>query len=99
MHHTLTVDNGKEFAQFRQMERDTALTIYFADPYCACQRGLNENTNGLLRQYFPKKTDLHGTTEEQVQKIVDELNDRPRKKIQYQTPRERFSNMCGALDS
>ena len=96
---TLTVDNGKEFAGFRELEQTLGLPVYFAHPYSAWERALNENTNGLLRQYFPKKTDLHGTTEEQVQKIVDELNDRPRKKIQYQTPRERFSNMCGALDS
>lgn len=96
---TLTVDNGKEFAGFKELEQTLGIEVYFAHPYSAWERGLNENTNGLLRQYFPKKTDLKTVTEEELQKIVDELNDRPRKKLQYQTPRERFSKASGALDS
>lgn len=96
---TLTVDNGKEFAGFKGMEQTLGLQVYFAHPYRAWERALNENTNGLLRQYFPKKASLLNASEDELQKIVDELNDRPRKKLQYQTPRERFSKACDALDS
>lgn len=97
MRHTLTVDNGKEFAKFRRMERDTALTIYFADPYCACQRGLNENTNGLLRQYLPKKISLKGLSSKELNLYVQKLNNRPRKKLDYRTPAEVFFGLPVAL--
>jgi IS30 family transposase len=62
MRQTLTVDNGKEFSRFKELEIKTGLTVYFADPYAAWQRGTNENTNGLLRQYFPKGTDFRKVT-------------------------------------
>lgn len=55
---TLAVDNGKEFSQFKELEAKTGLSVYFADPYAACQRGTNENTNGILRHYFPKGFDF-----------------------------------------
>ncbi len=90
MLHTLTVDNGKEFAQFRQIERDTAMTVYFADPYRACQRGLNENTNGLLRQYLPKSKSLKGLSQDELNQHVRMLNNRPRKCLLYRTPAEVF---------
>jgi IS30 family transposase len=88
---TLTLDNGKEFARFKQIERDTGLQIYFADPYAAWQRGANENTNGLLRQYFPKGADFTNITDESLAQVVKKLNHRPRKCLDFQTPHEVFS--------
>ena len=64
LRHTLTLDNGKEFARFHDIEKDTGLAIYFADPCSAWQRGTNENTNGLLRRYFPKGMDFRTVTQE-----------------------------------
>lgn len=90
MRKTLTVDNGSEFADFKEFERKTGLDIYFAKPYSPWQRGANENTNGLLRQYFPKGTDFKKVTEEDVIKAVKRLNNRPRKCLGYRTPSEIF---------
>jgi len=92
---TLTVDNGKEMAEFKKLEQATGLTVYFADPYSAWQRGGNENSNGLLRQYFPKGCNFHKTTEEQVQEAIHRLNHRPRKCLNYRTPHEVFSQIVG----
>ena len=89
---TLTLDNGKEFTQFKELERKTGLKVYFADPYSAWQRGTNENTNGLLRQYFPKGSDLSILTHTEVQRVEDKLNSRPRKILGYKTPSEVFFN-------
>jgi len=98
MRKTLTVDNGKEFAHFKELEDKTGLTVYFADPYSAWQRGTNENTNGLLRQYFPKGTDFRKITEEDLAFAVKKLNYRPRKCLSYQSPHEVFWNTSnGAL--
>jgi IS30 family transposase len=91
LRHTLTVDNGREFANFKELESNTKLTVYFADPYSAWQRGTNENTNGLLRQYFPKGTNLNSISEKEVAFVVNKLNNRPRKCLSYQTPHEVFS--------
>lgn len=91
---TLTVDNGKEFSHFKEIEAETGLTVYFADPYAAWQRGTNENTNGLLRQYFPKGTDFRGISEKEIARVVETLNNRPRKCLNYQTPHE---VLCQAL--
>ncbi len=90
MRKTLTVDNGREFAHFKELENKTGLTVYFADPYSAWQRGTNENTNGLLRQYFPKGTDFREFTEEDLAFAVKKLNHRPRKCLNYQSPHEVF---------
>ena len=90
MRKTLTVDNGSEFAQFKEYEVRTGLEIYFAKPYAAWQRGANENTNGLLRQYFPKGSNFKKVTEENVQEAVRILNNRPRKCLDYRTPNEIF---------
>ena len=90
LRHTLTVDNGKEFAGFKDVERAISIDIYFAEPYCSWQRAINENTNGLLRQYLPKKTDFTGLTQAQLKTYVDKLNNRPRKKLGYRTPAEVF---------
>lgn len=98
LRHTLTVDNGKEFSGFKEMEAKTNLKIFFADPYSAWQRGTNENTNGLLRQYFPKGTPLNNISKKEVAFVVHKLNNRPRKCLNYQTPNEVFSlAKCGAL--
>lgn len=91
LRHTLTVDNGKEFANFKELESKTNLKVYFADPYSAWQRGTNENTNGLLRQYFPKGINLKSISEKEVAFVVNKLNNRPRKCLDYQTPHEVFS--------
>jgi len=88
---TLTLDNGKEFARFKQIEQATRLSIYFADPYAAWQRGANENVNGLLRQYFPKGADLSNVTGQSLALIVNKLNHRPRKCLNFLTPHEVFS--------
>lgn len=90
MRKTLTVDNGSEFADFKEFEKKTGLDIYFAKPYSPWQRGANENTNGLLRQYFPKGTDFKKVTEEDVIQAVKSLNNRPRKCLGYRTPCEIF---------
>lgn len=90
LRHTLTLDNGKEFAGFREIEKGTGLTVYFADPYSAWQRGTNENTNGLLRRYFPKGTDFSVITDKALAQAVRKLNHRPRKCLGYRTPHEVF---------
>lgn len=76
---TLTLDNGKEFAAFKQVEQATGLRVFFADPYCAWQRGANENTNGLLRRYFPKGTDFSQVADHELAFVVYALNNQPRK--------------------
>lgn len=90
MRQTLTLDNGSEFANFKELEKKTRLTVYFADPYAAWQRGANENTNGLLRQYFQKGIDFRETDEVAVAEAVRRLNNRPRKCLGYRTPHEVF---------
>jgi IS30 family transposase len=85
---TLTLDNGKEFAEHEQLESESNLKIYFAKPYCAWQRGTNENTNGLIRDFFPKGTDLVSIPEHRFAQVQQLLNDRPRKRLSYRTPNE-----------
>lgn len=91
LRHTATFDNGKEFARHDSMSRQSGFDIYFARPYHAWERGSNENFNGLLRDYFPKGTDMAGIGPSTVQTILDQLNDRPRKRHDYRTPREVLS--------
>lgn len=88
--HTLTFDNGKEFADHAFIASCLGADVYFAHPYCSWERGLNENTNGLLRQYFPKDTNLKNVSHEEVNDAVYLLNHRPRKCLQYRTPHEVF---------
>jgi IS30 family transposase len=83
---TITADNGKEFAYHEKMTESLKCDVYFAEPYCSWQRGLNENTNGLLRQYWPKSTDFKKISQSAVQDVIVNLNDRPRKKLNYKTP-------------
>ena len=85
---TLTVDNGKEFAGHEAISRQTGLAIYFADPYSSWQRGTNENTNGLLRQFYPKGTDLTKVSHHELRQVVCLMNERPRKRLGYRTPSE-----------
>ncbi len=88
--HTITVDNGKEFCQHEQITAALQAAIYFAHPYASWERGLNENTNGLVRQYFPKKHDFARITNAEVQRVEGLLNNRPRKTLGYRTPNEVF---------
>lgn len=85
---TATFDNGKEFADHQRLARATGIDIYFARPYHAWERGSNESFNGLLRQFFPKGTDFTGISPLEVKHVHDLLNDRPRKRLGYRTPRE-----------
>ena len=85
---TLTYDNGTEMAQHKKFSEQTNMTVYFAHPYSSWERGTNENTNGLIRRYFPKKTDFNGVTVEQLKKAQNALNNRPRKVLGYRTPNE-----------
>lgn len=85
---TITFDNGTEFAHHEDMTRQLHAEIYFADPYCAHQRGRNENTNGLLRRFLPKGTDLANVTQAHLDHIVDMINNRPRKTLGYKSANE-----------
>ena len=87
---SFTVDHGNEFFGYRQVEVSLKTSVYFADPYSAWQRGRNENTNGLLRQYCPKKFDFGSVTQADIDRIVALLNHRPRKVLGFRTPAEVF---------
>ena len=95
--HTITADNGKEFAYHEQMTQALNAPVYFAEPYCSWQRGLNENTNGLLRQYWPKNTDFKKISENEVTAGIMQLNDRPRKKLRYKTPARLMAEHMAAI--
>ena len=94
---TITADNGKEFAYHEQVTEALGARVYFADPYSSWQRGLNENTNGLLREYWPKKTDFKTVSPKEVESVIVELNNRPRKKLNYQTPAKLMAEHMAAL--
>jgi IS30 family transposase len=96
---TITVDNGKEFAEHLRLAKETGAKVYFAHPYHSYERGLNEHTNGLLRQYLPKKMSLENLTEKELAKIIDKINNRPRKSLGYRTPREVFFRLPLALQT
>jgi IS30 family transposase len=97
--HTLTSDRGKEFTEHEKIARTLGISFYFAHPYSAWERGTNENTNGLLRQYFPKNTSLQALSEEEVEFVMNKLNHRPRKVLGFRTPFEVFFNTAVALTS
>jgi len=90
--YTLTSDNGKEFAGHEEVASELNIDFYFAHPYHSWERGLNENTNGLIRQYFPKGTDLRLVTEDEIITVQNKLNSRPRKALGYDTPNEVFND-------
>ena len=92
---TITTDNGKEFAQHELVTEKLGAKFYFAQPYHSWERGLNENTNGLVRQYFPKGSDFSKLDQQQVLAVEKKLNNRPRKTLGYKTPREEFLRLTG----
>ncbi len=87
---TLTLDNGTEFSDWERLEKKSGATVYFAYPYHFWERGSNENTNGLLRQYFPRSLDFNLITPEELSAVVRKLNDRPRKRLGFKSPRQLF---------
>ena len=91
---SMTYDNGSEFSGYDTIEEQTGMTTYFAFPYHSWERGTNENTNGLLRQFFPKKSRFDTVTQQDVNKVVRNLNHRPRKRLNYLTPHEIFKKNC-----
>lgn len=90
--HTITADNGKEFAYHERITNALGATVYYAHPYRSWKRGLNENTNGLLRQYWPESTDFKKMTHNEVSTVVTKLNNRPRKTLGYKTPEQLMQN-------
>lgn len=91
--HTITVDNGKEFTDHQTLAKALHTRVYFAHPFASWERGLNENTNGLIRQYFPKKHDFTRITQKQIEQVMDKLNNRPRKCLGFKTPNQVFFGM------
>jgi IS30 family transposase len=88
--HTITFDNGKEFAMHEEISSYLNAKVFFADPYSFWQRAINENINGLIRQYIPKKTDFSTLTQKEIALIERKINNRPRKKLGFKTPHEVF---------
>ena len=93
---SLTWDQGKEMAEHQQLSVDADVQIYFCDPHSPWQRGSNENTNGLLRQYFPKRTPI-SLTQAELDLVAARLNGRPRKTLGFRTPAEKLAELTGAL--
>lgn len=93
---TLTYDQGKEMAQHERLAAETGMRIFFADPHAPWQRGSNENTNGLLRQYYPKGMSLSALNQHDLDMVAASLNDRPRKTLDYATPGEQFASLLAA---
>ena len=95
--HTITADNGKEFAAHQRIGQALKAQVYFAHPYHSWERGLNENTNGLIRQYFPKGTDFEPVSQAAIQQVMDRLNHRPRKALRFRSPYEVWCQETGTI--
>ena len=89
--HTITFDNGKEFARHEKIAKALNAKMYFAHPYSSWERGTNENTNGLVRQYFPKKSNFEKISERGIAKVISSLNLRPRKRLGFASPAQAFA--------
>jgi len=96
-HIPLTWDRGKEMGDQKRFTLATDIKVYFCDPQHLCQRGTNENTNGLLRQYFPKGIDLSAYSQAQLNAVARKLNERPRKALNYETPAQRFHQSVASI--
>jgi len=97
--HTITSDNGREFAGHEEIANKLKADFYFAHPYSSWERGTNENTNGLIRQYFPKNRDFTTITQQEIDTAMERLNSRPRKRLGYQTPNQVFFKSGVALQT
>lgn len=96
---SMTYDRGLEMAEHKLLTEATGVKVYFADPSSPWQRGTNENTNGLIRQYFPKKTDFSKVSLEEIKFAQNQLNERPRKVLNWETPKKEFRKLIGALET
>jgi IS30 family transposase len=95
---SLTWDQGSEMSEHRRFAVESGVEVYFCDPRSPWQRGSNENTNGLLRQYFPKRTSLAGIGQERLDEVAEKLNGRPRKTLGFQTPAEKLAELIDGLE-
>ena len=96
---SMTYDRGLEMAEHKILTEETGVKVYFADPSSPWQKGTNENTNGLIRQYFPKKTDFTKVTLEKIKFAQNQLNERPRKVLDWETPKKEFKKLVGAIET
>ena len=98
LYKSLTWDRGKEMADHKRFSLDTDIKVYFCDPQSPWQRGSNENTNGLLRQYFPKGMDLSNVHQNRLNAVARRLNERPRETLEFKTPAEKFARCVASID-